>query len=440
MMKRLCIGVTLLFLAPSIAFSLTLDEGLKIVAEKGRDVRIAGAVEDQAREDVALARSPLFPRVDLFASHTDLKSQPEAVFGPLTAPTAQKDFNSYGFTVNQTIYDFGKTTSTLRASKYGLKAKEVDTFRTKNDAALEFIVAYLDLLESEKLVQVSHDEVDALKAHVSDTEALFSEGMITRNDVLQANVTLSDSQQRLLTAENAREIRASRVNSLLLRPLNEEVKAEEVSVGALPEVTLEDSWRMAEAERPELKEADAGIAAKQEEVKAVRAEYLPNIFVTGGYNYEENRYMTPDENWSVVAGVNLNIFAGGATSAKVGKAKAEEMALKLSRDKLLDRVMIEVKSAYLDLQSARQKLDVAQQAVEQAEENLRLVRLRYQEGVGTATDVLDAVTLKTRADTNYWDGVYGVRRAEARLQYAIGKDLVKAYTQTTDETQPVKSN
>jgi outer membrane protein len=137
--------------------------------------------------------------------------------------------------------------------------------------------------------------------------------------------------------------------------------------------------------------------------------------------------MVHQDNWSAIAGVNINLSSGGASSSKSGMARAELRSLKLTRDKLLDDIRLEVKSAYLDLQSSALKIEVAKTAVAQAEENLRLQRLRYKEGVGTATDVLDAVTLLTTAESNSWKSLYGIKRAEAILLNAAGKDLVSAY-------------
>jgi outer membrane protein TolC len=137
--------------------------------------------------------------------------------------------------------------------------------------------------------------------------------------------------------------------------------------------------------------------------------------------------MVHQDNWSAIAGVNINLSSGGASSSKSGMARAELRSLKLTRDKLLDDIRLEVKGAYLDLQSSAQKIEVAKTAVAQAEENLRLQRLRYKEGVGTATDVLDAVTLLTTAESNSWKSLYGIKRAEAIFLNAAGKDLVSAY-------------
>jgi outer membrane protein TolC len=245
--------------------------------------------------------------------------------------------------------------------------------------------------------------------------------------VLQAEVLLADSKQRLLTAEHTRTLRASRINSILRRPLNEPVRAEAFTGAAFGAVPLEQAWAEAEQSNPDLKDMDARVRAKDENISAIRSDYLPTIYVSGGYEYQENKYQLHQDTWMVMAGVNVNLFAGGSTSAKVGAAKSEALTLKLSREKLLDAVRLDVQSAWLDLQSSTQKVQVAQAAVAQAAENLRLQRLRYKEGVGTSTDVLDAVTLMTTAETNAWKAAFGVRRAEAALQYSMGRDLASAY-------------
>ena len=106
---------------------------------------------------------------------------------------------------------------------------------------------------------------------------------------------------------------------------------------------------------------------------------------------------------------------------------SELRSLELTRDKVLDNIRLAVESAYLDLQSSQQKIEVTKTAVASAEENLRLQRLRYHEGVATATDELDAVTLMTTARSNSWKSLYGVGRAEAQLLYSMGRDLTSIY-------------
>jgi outer membrane protein len=427
-MKR---AILFLFLSvvffPGMGNALTLEEGLKIVAETGRDVKIAQSDEGVARSSVLLARSPWLPSVDLYGNETWLRYQPEAKFGTLVAPTSQDKFLTYGVRATQLLYDFGKTSSSIDAAKYGLKAREIETQRAKNRAALEFIIAYYDLLESEKLLQVAGEDVQRYEAHKKDAEVRYNAGVVTKNEILEADVTLADSRQRYLTADNLRSLRASRLNSLLLRPLNDAVQLEEVKKAPSAGITLEQAWAAAETESPEIQVIDAGIQAKEESIKSVQAEYLPNFFLSGGYEYLENQYMVHQDNWSLIAGVNLNLSSGGATSSRVGMAKGELLSLRITRDKIVDAVRLDVKSAYLDLQSSSQKIEVTKTSVASAEENLRLQRLRYQEGVGTAIEVLDAVTLLSTAETNSWRALYGFERAEAGLLYSMGRDLMGEY-------------
>ncbi len=434
-MKRLQLVLALfLALSPFTAHALSLEEGLKIVTETGRDVTIARSDEDVARATVSLARSPWLPWVDLYGRETWLRYQPESklpfsIPGASTnsIPVSQDQFLTYGVRATQLLYDFGKTSSSIDAAQNGLKAREIGTDRSKNQAALDFITMYLDLLESEKLLQVAREEVQQYEAHKKDTEARYGAGVVTKNEVLQATVTLADSRQRLLTAENLRSLRESKLNSILLKPLNDAIQPDEIRASPSAGMTLEDAWISAEASRALLKEMDAAIAAKEQNVKTAQAEYLPTFYVSGGYEYSENRYMVHQDNWSAIAGVNINLSSGGASRSRAALARAELRSLRLSRDKLLDGIRLEVKAAYLDLQSSAQKIEVTKTAVAQAEENLRLQRLRYREGVGTATEVLDAVTLLTTAESNSWKSLYGFKRAEAVLLNAAGKDMVSMY-------------
>jgi outer membrane protein TolC len=325
------------------------------------------------------------------------------------------------------LYDFGKTYSSIDAAKYALKAKEIETQRARNRAALDFTIAYYDLLEAEKLLQVAREDVQRYEAHKKDADARFSAGVVTRNEVLEADVKLADSRQRFLTADNLCSYRASRLNSMLLRSLNEPVQLEEVTKSPSTGITLEQAWTTAEAESPEIGVIDAGIQGQEESVKAVRSEYLPNLFLQGGYQYQENRYVVHQDNWSLIAGVSINLSSGGATSAKIAAAKAELQALRITRDKIMDTVRLDVKNAYLDLQSSSQRIDVMKTSVAQAEENLRLQRLRYQEGVSTAIEVLDAVTLLSSSQTNWWRAQYDFERAEAGLLYSMGRELMSMY-------------
>ncbi len=427
-----CIAI-LLFLQVRTASAelLTLPEGLRLVTENSRLVRISRGQERISETDTRIERSRLFPTVNGSASGTMLAHEPHAIFGTQSIPVSKKDFYAYNLTVQQTLYDFRENASLYESSKARLEAARLDTARVKNLAAIDFALIYFDLLQSEKMVSVGEKEVERLESHRRDAENLYEEGVITRNDLLQAEVRLSDSRQRLLTAKTDRQINASRLNSALVRPLTE--KVEVVDVKEAPpesEVTISDTakaWEEAEKERPEIRIVDATLKSLDLDEEAKKAEFYPKIVAVGSYDYTKNQYQTPQGNWEMTLGLGINLFSGWKTTAEVAKIRYQREKLFEQRKKLVDDVRLEVEKYLLDARTARDRVAVTKDAVRQAEENLRINRVRYTEGVGTATEVLDAVTLLSVAETNHYQSVYDLAKSEIAVLYAVGKDLSEVY-------------
>jgi len=407
---------------------ITLSEGLRLATDNNHLIKIASISKDIASADTSAARSGLLPSINASLNQTYLASQPGARFGSVKAFLAEKDSLSYGINIYQTIYDFGANLSRYEASKTVLDVTKLDIVRIKNLVALDFINAYFDLLETEKMVLVAQEEAERFESHLKVAQSLYDEGVITRSDLLQAEVMLSDAKQRLLTMKNRRSFNSSNINNILARPIYAPVQVVDVPTGTSEVVELEKAWDMAEKERSEIKIIDNRLRVLDFQETAARSGYYPTLFAQGGYNYKENRYEFPSENWSLILGVNLNVFSGGSTKAEVSKVLYQRQQLLEQKKKLIDDIKLEVEKNYLDLKNALEKIQVTKDAVGQAEENLRINRIRYEEGVGMSTDVVDAITLLTTAETNYYRAVYELQRARAGLQYAIGLDLVSMYS------------
>jgi len=274
---------------------------------------------------------------------------------------------------------------------------------------------------------VGEKEVERLISHMSVAQSLYKEGAITRNDLLQAEVRLSDAQQRLLTTTNMRAVNASRINNILSLPLKNPVRATDVAGEPHTRVDLDKAWQLAEKQRIELQTIDHELKINDLERTARRSEYFPKIFADGGFNYTENRYMVHEDNWTLMLGLNLNIFDGGSTKAEVAKIDYQREQLLEQRQKLVDDVKLDVEKSWLDMKNAGERIKVTRDAIKQGEENLKINKERYREGVGTSTDVLDAITLLTTAETNAYRAEYELRRADGAFMYAIGIDLAAEY-------------
>jgi outer membrane protein len=405
---------------------LTFVQGLKLATTNSRLIRIAGREEDMAREDALISRAKLLPEVNASAGLTSFAHQPTAVFGTFSVPTSEISYPAYSLSVEQTLYDFQKNASRYKASMLGVDIKSIDTGRIRNIVGLSFAVSYFDLLESNRMVDVA----ERVKSHLKDTKNLYEQGVVTKNDVLQAQVRLADSRQRLIAAKNVSALNASQINNFLLRPLNSSVQPEDVDPSLLESravFDLEKAWDAALQARPELKIVDATLKAQDFQEKAQKADYLPKFFVKGEYDYMDNRYMLHEGNASVLFGVSINLYKGGSTKAEVAKIEFGKERLREQRNQLVDEIKLEVKKYILDSETAKERVSATKDAVKQAEENLRIDRVKYTEGVGTATDVLDAVTLLTVAETNYYRSLYDLMRAEAGVLYATGRDIAEVY-------------
>jgi outer membrane protein len=406
---------------------LSLAGGLRIATDGNRVIKIALFNRNLASQDISIARSRFFPVANASANYTMLAYQPGAVFGPLSVPTADKDYPSYTVAVHQTLFDFWARESLYSASKESLELTNADIARTKNLVALDYINAYFNLLEAGRMIEVGEHEVEALQSHQQTAKDLYDAGVITKNDLLQAEVRLSDAQQRLLTLKNQRIFSSSRINNILARPLTLVVVPVEVTEELPSMPVIEKLWESAMQQRPEIRIVDHQLKINDLQETAKRSEFMPAFFAEGGYNYTKNQFQLHEDNWSLVFGLTINLFNGGATRAEVSKIRLRSGQLREERNKLLDDIRLEVQRYYLDESNARDNVTATKEAIRQAEENLRINKVRYEEGVGTATDVLDAISLLTLAEKNYYKALYDMRRAHAGLIYSTGADLTLAY-------------
>ena len=406
---------------------ITIRDGIKKVLEESHLVKISEANKEISAQEVSMARSPLLPQVNASFSETFLSHQPTAKFGAMAVNSSQRNFFSLGADVYQTIFDFGKNYYNYKASKALLDSSVTDIGRIKNIAVLEFIITYFDLLDAEKMIAVNQSEIDGISSYLKDVRTMYDEGAAVKNDLLSAEVRLSDAQQRLITMRNLRDNVAAKLCNILVIPLEEPIAVSEFDM-APPEIpALGYSFRTAEEQRPEIKMVDDQIRATSLFEKSKRAKNYPELFADGGYSMTQNRYMVHDDTMAFTLGVKVNAFDGGLAKAEADRERARRAQLEEERKKLVDDVKLEVKDSFNGLNDAVEKVKVTKAAVAQAEENVRLYREKYTDGSATSTEVLDSITMQKNAQTNYYRADYELKRSYARLMYSMGIDMAMIY-------------
>jgi outer membrane protein TolC len=406
---------------------LTFREALIRVAEKGHPVRIAQKAAEAAHEDINRARSELMPQVSVNAGRQYYAYQPAARLAGNTVFTSEQDFNFAGIGLRHTLYDFGSNSTNAEAAKKFEDSMGRDTERVRNQSVLEFITVYFDVLESDRLIAVAGQELASLGSHLHDITVLYREGVVTKNDLLTAQVKFGSARQRLVSLKDQRKVSYARLCSLLALGEDVALSLEDPAVRPDARFKLDEGVTSAVSARSELLSLDDAIQASEFREKANRLSGYPELFADGGYTYAENRYQDRNDNWTVKVGLKFNVFDGGLVKAETAKEARRKEQLAESRKKTETDIRVEVEKAYWDLKTSAEKIAVSRSSVAQARENLRVSRAQYLEGGATSTAVLDAIALLTGAETDLWRGTYEEKRAWARLLYATGKDLVKSF-------------
>jgi outer membrane protein TolC len=325
--------------------------------------------------------------------------------------------------LRQSIYDGGRFTANIRSARYFVDASDALLQATRAQLTLRVTEAYADVLAAQALEEVARQSVERVQVVLKTAKARLEAGVAPRFDVLRAEAELAAAQEQLLTAQNAVALAKAALNQLLGRPTNAPIE-----VAPLPEpitpsseaLQTETFLTQALAHRPELRSAEAQIQAAQERVNFAKADKNPLLFLSSNYQRQTETGFSRDYAWSVNLIVQFPIFDSGRRESVLQEQEALLQQALAQREQLQRQIALEVEQAVRNYQVALQRLNTARAALASAEEAFRLARVRYEAGVGTQVEVLDAQVALTQARANEVRALYDAHKAFARLVYATG--------------------
>jgi outer membrane protein TolC len=408
--------------------TLDLKAALALAWKANPTLRVSRLQSLIAGEEVVRARSGFLPTVKSEVGQTiyddQIKTKIPAGTLPLfpmtlSFPATNRNFWSSKTYIDQTIFDFWLTPSKYQAAVLGKSASLLETAKTRDDLFLGVAKGYFSTLQDQKLEVVAQEEVADLKQHLKIAEDQYQFGLVTFNDVLQAKVSLADAKQRLLVGKTDTIDSRAAFNKLLALPVSAPTVLKDEKLETRP-WGLEDATEAALKQRSDLKASTERITQQEKVVTQTRAQYFPRIYAQAGETYQQNDFLLHDNSWFGIFGLQWTLFSGLDTKAQVAQAKLGVTQLQEQHKDLDEQVRLDVQNAYLRVKESADRIRVTEEAVTQAEENLRLNEERYKEQVGTATDVIDADTLLTRTRVNYWTALYDHQMAKAELLWAMG--------------------
>ncbi len=418
--------------AVQAARPLTLEESISVALKKSLVINIAkeGARGAEARKREAI--TGFLPKLSTSYSYTRLNEEPSFYFPglpPIPASTMiAGTINNYNWIIEarQPLFAGGGILANYQASKIAEDAALVEQTARSQDVVQDVKIAYYNILRAQRLHDTSLRSVEMLVAHRNFAENFFRVGLIPKNDLLQSEVALANGRQALIRARNAVELTKSRLNTILKRELFSPVEVVDVLDYQPLNQSLQDCLETARQHRPELKVSALRAEQAGKMVRAAQSEFFPSVSLIGNYTRFGD---TPSvsgteykdmESWQVMAVANWNFWEWGKTKFRVDAGRAMENQAIDQAKELNDQVALEIKNAYLLLQEAESQIAVSQKVIDQAQENFRISEARFQERVARSTEVLDAQTLLTKAESEYANALADYHISYARLQRAMG--------------------
>jgi outer membrane protein TolC len=291
----------------------------------------------------------------------------------------------------------------------------------EQDVKLAVAEAYVDVLRARRSLAVAESNVRTLEALVSDIGAMYERELVPKNDLLAVQVALADARQNRLRTANAAEIAQAAYNRRLGEPLDRVAELDETlpAPDALP-TDLGPLVQQALEQRTELAALGEQAKAYGQLARVERARLLPQVSLSGGYNYLENQFLDDEEFAVAGVGVQWALFDGGQARKRAAALERNRRATEEQRADAESVIALQVRQAWLGVEETGQRVQVTADAVDQAEENLRIARERYGAGLGTQTQLLEAETLRVQALTNRDNAVLDAGLARLRLARAVG--------------------
>lgn len=401
--------------------TLTLKNCLSEARSSNTTLRVAAYDQTIAAEGERIGKSGYLPRIDIQGGYT-VQLDPQAIDlgNGRTVATQQKDYTFASLGIYQTLYDFGRTDARAGRSRALREAALYNYAGHEQDVFLQVVTAYFGILQAQKLVQSAEDEVVQMTEHLRVARNLYEQGVVTRNDLLQAEVRLAGSQQSRMDSTNRRDNAWLLLNYLIDRKPDFRADLEEGATLPYSAVTTA-SLSQVPADHPEIKALEKAVEGSEFDVQESKGGYYPELFAKAGLDYVQNRQVKEQAIMAATIGVKFNLFDGQATTGRYRQAIASRSRNEQALRQVKAALGLEYRMAVNDATVSLERIKVSEKAILQGEENLRINRERYQAQVGTATDVIDAQTLLTQARTDYYRSMFDYQVAVARVKKARGE-------------------
>ena len=437
---------------------ISLEQALELSLRNNQDVQEGIIQVERSQAELREARAALFPSLGFGSDltygnaafldsvaeqniETSIEEEVERNPNVTTEEQARADLEGRGFdfdtdsatfnfnndlSINYNIYTGGQRGAAINIAESQLRSSELELDRIVEETELETSTNYYGLQDSDAQVEIEQASVEDAQQTLKDAQLLEQAGLGTRFDVLRAEVELAQAQQRLSTARANQNIARRQLAETLNVSYDTDLStADSIEEAGNWELSLPESIVQAFQNRAELEQQLLQREIGRENRTIALSSIRPQLGANAGYsigNDFENEDIDFNDSYQVGLSLQWTLFDGGAARAGARQAEKDIELAETQFANLRNEIRFAVEQAFFQLESNDRNIGTATKEVELAEESLRLARLRFQAGVGTQTDVIDAQTQLTVARGNLVSSIiqYNQSFADLRRQVSDG--------------------
>lgn len=344
----------------------------------------------------------------------------------ISQPAYERKSNSIRLDVGQTIFDGGIWWNRIRKAKADKMSAKHSAHYTQQQIMMITKQYYYNLLKQQALLKVAEENLRSNEEQYNRTKSMYEIGSVAQADVYKTRVSFGQAKSELIAQKNQVIVSKYNLNFIMGRDPRTPLSIKEIEIDSLPRIFTDGEIEQALENNPELLSLKQQVRSSELGYKMAKGQFWPHVSVGGSYSRfspEFDRiYNDYDKNynWYVGASVSMNLFSGFGDKAvkdmeKLNYLNAEENYLERKR-----QLRAEVQELYLNLKSYQELVQINEENLVSAEEDLRLARERYRVGSGTLLDVLQAQVSVTQAQTQLINAKYDALISQAQLEAAMG--------------------
>ncbi|MFA5113809.1 MAG: TolC family protein [Candidatus Margulisiibacteriota bacterium] len=314
-------------------------------------------------------------------------------------------------------------------AKRGADLAQQDLRRTVIDTSYNVTQSYYGVLAAQKLAKLSEESLQMAQSHQQQVQSMLNAGVVTKADLLRTEVQVANSEVALTQAKNGVELAKDAFNNALGNDLEQPVAIKEEGftgkIAGLP--SYKDLLGQAYASRPDWQQFLLTTGISEDTLRLYQSEYLPTVLLsasTGNQISEYPAYKFDVNSWRVTGAGSWTLFDGLGRENRIREASANLDAQRSTEEQVRNGIALEVRDALLSLKATLDTIGSTQKAVDSAEESYKVSSTRYQSGVGTNLEVIDAQVALNQARVNNLQALFNVEIAKAKINKVIGKEVL----------------